>query len=109
MLVKLCKDCEWSKQERPDYLELYCLNPLVNAKDPYALSRVNFYGSSCLVEREKQYFGTCGMNGKLWKQKEELQESAEEVVKKSKELQEISDRWAEIMKQSFSWNKNGSN
>ena len=69
MLVKLCKDCEWSKQERPYFHELYCLNPLVNAKDPYALSRINFYGSSCLEERKKNYFCSCGMSGKLWKQK----------------------------------------
>lgn len=64
----LCKDCRYSKPEEHSEWSLRCTNPLVNAKDPWALTTnsAGIYGTNCRNEREKKWFATCGMKGKLW-------------------------------------------
>ena len=69
----LCKDCKWSTTEENRDWYLKCVNPIINAEDSWALSRVsgnNPYGSDTQRERSKtSWFAKCGMKGKLWEAK----------------------------------------
>lgn len=69
---KLCKDCKDSKPEVGFEWNLRCHNPVVNAKDSWALSSVNSNGSNCRDIRKKWWPSACGMRGALWKQKDEV-------------------------------------
>jgi hypothetical protein len=81
MLVKLCSDCKWSKAVEGSAWELKCVNPYVNRKDSWALSRLVFAGSDCTAERDKKFFfGECGMRGKLWEQKDDTEKSHSETA-----------------------------
>lgn len=64
----LCKECKYSIPEERSEWCLRCTNPIVNAKDPWALASnfTNAYGTNCRVEREAKWFAKCGMEGKLW-------------------------------------------
>ena len=63
----LCKDCLFSRPEPNSTWNLRCIHPIVNAKDPWALSRAETLGGSdCRGERERKWFSPCGMAGKLW-------------------------------------------
>lgn len=65
----LCTDCKHSKQQQGSEWNLLCQHPVVNANDPWALSRsgISQAGSSCREQREKKWwFAPCGMRGKLW-------------------------------------------
>ncbi len=67
----LCKDCKHSNPQKDSDWNLLCLNPVVNAGDPWALSRasVSDAGSSCRDERQRKWLAPCGMRGKLWELK----------------------------------------
>ena len=69
----LCRECKWSRKEdnRDSYLR--CVHPIVNANDPWALSKgSNNYGSDTHNERQKRgWFANCGMKGKLWESKDD--------------------------------------
>lgn len=67
----LCKDCKHSNPQKGSDWNLLCLNPVVNADDPWALSRasVSDSGSSCREERQRKWLAPCGMSGKLWELK----------------------------------------
>ena len=67
-----CLDCIYSKYEKPDSTYwLRCFNPKVNAKEAHSLGSGNGIeeGVSCRDERDKKWFGACGMSGKLWEKK----------------------------------------
>jgi hypothetical protein len=65
-----CRDCKHSRHEKGSEWNLKCHNPLVNAKDPWALScSKNHSGTSCLDERRIFWFAICGTEGKLWEPK----------------------------------------
>lgn len=72
----LCKDCKWSAMHEGRDWYLKCVNPIINAKDSWALSRAKgdtAYGSDAQRERAKTgLFAKCGMKGKLWEPKNEL-------------------------------------
>lgn len=74
----LCKDCYYSVPEERSEWNLRCINPIVNANDPWALATNSkaTYGSDCRSERSIKWFGKCGMHGKLWmlSHKYEIQE-----------------------------------
>jgi hypothetical protein len=67
----LCKDCKHSNQQKSAEWNLLCAHPVVNAGDPWALSRssASDTGSSCREERQRRWFAPCGMGGKLWELK----------------------------------------
>lgn len=86
MLVKFCKNCEWSRPEPGFEFNLLCTNPIVNKNDPWALaSGKDFSSTSCREERKGRWFSKCGMKGKLWEQKhakfEHCDRSAQETLK----------------------------
>lgn len=62
----LCKDCKYSKPEERSEWNLRCHNPVVNGKDPWALSSRIMSGSECRAERGSKWFAKCDMKGKLW-------------------------------------------
>jgi hypothetical protein len=63
----LCRDCKHSQPEKNSAWMLKCVHPVVNARDPWALSRAEGNnGSDCRGERERKWFAPCGMSGKLW-------------------------------------------
>lgn len=66
----LCKDCKFAAPEERSEWTLRCHNPIVNAKDEWALasnsSSANGCGTSCREERSIKWFAECGMKGKLW-------------------------------------------
>lgn len=66
----LCKDCKYSKPEERSELILRCHNPIVNAKDAWALSRTIINGINCQDVRGKPWPLACGMRGALWEPKE---------------------------------------
>lgn len=67
----LCKECKFSIPEEHSEWNLRCINPIINAKDPFALATnsVKIHGSDCRRERSKTWFIRCGMKGKLWEKK----------------------------------------
>lgn len=67
----LCKDCKWSIAHDTRDWVLFCGNPKVNSKDPWALAgNGTQFGSRCNEERSKRnFFAMCGMKGKLWEPK----------------------------------------
>lgn len=67
--VKYCTECKWSSPDRHSTWTLRCNHPVVNSKDPWSLAATEVSGSSCRDEREKVWFATCGMSGKLWERK----------------------------------------
>lgn len=69
MEVKFCKDCKWAVPNKTSNLELRCLNPVVNAKDAWALGQEQMSGTSCHSERGRGFFSACGMKGRKWEQK----------------------------------------
>lgn len=70
MKVKRCRDCKHSMPEPNNEWALLCMNPEVNAKDPWALAGAKAYGSRARLEREKTWWrAACGMKGKLWEVK----------------------------------------
>lgn len=66
--VKYCKDCAYSAKNPDSTWELRCHNPVVNAKDAWALSNIKMNGTNCHTERDLSWikFPKCGMSGKLW-------------------------------------------
>lgn len=74
---KFCKDCHWSKPETNSQWNLRCINPLVNGDDSWALSASSISGTSCHTEREFRWysFPACGMSGKQWLSKSEVESS----------------------------------
>lgn len=69
----LCRDCKHSKPEVRSEWNLRCQHPVVNARDPWALSNAaDNRGTDCRGERERtSWFAKCGMRGKLWEPKEQ--------------------------------------
>ena len=66
----LCRDCRWSSPENAYGSSLRCMNPIINSRDPWALSSTNLAGTSCKDERAKRsLLAKCGMKGKLWETK----------------------------------------
>ena len=74
---KYCKDCNWSKPEDNFQWNLRCINPLVNGSDSWALSASAITGTSCQRERELRWYnlGACGITGKQWLSKSEVESS----------------------------------
>lgn len=70
-MIKLCKECKWSKPETHSIWNLRCVNVEVNKKDSWALSAADFQGSDCRSERDVRWFATCGIKGKQWEKKDE--------------------------------------
>ncbi len=68
--VKLCRNCKYSMHEPDREWYLRCVNPIVNSRDPWALSSGKTYGSSAQEERSKKWSGKCGIKGKLWEKKD---------------------------------------
>ncbi len=66
MEVRLCKDCRHSMPEPNSEWNIRCMNPEVNAKDPWALASSKPHGSCARDERKKNWFSPCGIKGKLW-------------------------------------------
>lgn len=65
--VKLCHECRM--HDTAPHGEIRCMHPLVNKRDPWALSRPDGapHGSDCRSERSRRWpFGACGMRGALW-------------------------------------------
>lgn len=72
-MIKTCKDCKFSKPDSTYDWELRCQNIEVNSKDAWALGSAKFKGKSAVEERRNTgFFAVCGMKGKLWEQKTEL-------------------------------------
>jgi hypothetical protein len=76
--LKLCQNCKWSAPERGAAWSNRCFNPVVNVRDPHALSwnasdgDRRGTGTSCIEERKKRWpIGACGMRGALYEAKEE--------------------------------------
>lgn len=69
-MVKYCKDCKWSST-LPNEWNLRCVNPMVNSKDPWALSAPKISGTSCSAERQIRWFAECGINGNRWEAKDD--------------------------------------
>jgi len=65
----LCKDCKYSKPEEHQAWNLRCHNPIINAKDSWALSSIDAGGSNCSAERERKWPAPCGRRGALWEEK----------------------------------------
>ena len=65
----LCRDCKHSQPSTISDWNLRCINPVVNARDSWALAAVQINGSDARSEREKRIFAACGMKGKLWEPK----------------------------------------
>jgi hypothetical protein len=66
-MVKLCRDCKHVLPEPGSEWNLRCMNPEVNAKDPWALASAKPHGSCARDERTKTWWGAvCGMKGDLW-------------------------------------------
>ena len=68
----LCKDCKWSITDGNHHWNILCTNPVVNANDPWALTKdeIQTHGSSAREERSKRgLFTRCGIKGKLWEAK----------------------------------------
>jgi hypothetical protein len=71
-MIKLCKDCKWSQEDKSSSWNLRCVNVEVNKKDAWALSSAGiFNGTNCHEERQGQWFSVCGMKGKKWEKKDE--------------------------------------
>lgn len=70
----LCADCKYSVPEPGTVYSLDCVNPIVNGKDPWALSAAQRKrGTSCRTEREKRgFWAQCGIKGKLWEPREDI-------------------------------------
>lgn len=71
---KYCKDCKWSKWSKPEEnynWNLRCVNPVVNSKDSWALSATSISGTNAREQRDRRWysFPACGMAGKLWEEK----------------------------------------
>jgi hypothetical protein len=67
---KFCKDCAHSEPVVDSEWNLQCFHPVVNSKDPWALSASPRYkGTSCREERQSVWFAPCGRKGKLWEPK----------------------------------------
>ena len=65
-----CRDCRFSEPERDASWNLKCKNPIVNARDEWALaSSAGGAGTSCKDERRVIWFAACGRKGKLWEPK----------------------------------------
>jgi hypothetical protein len=66
-----CSECSHSRQEKNSAWNNECVHPIVNSRDPWALSTNggSWHGSSCREERSKRFFARCGMSGKLWEPK----------------------------------------
>ena len=64
----LCADCRHSEPEESSSWALRCVNPKVNARDPWALSSSRKgRGTDCRGERERRsFFAVCGIKGKAW-------------------------------------------
>lgn len=72
--VKLCRDCRYSIPEHNSDWNLYCLNPKVNSRDPYALAgNGEIIGTHARSERSRRVIwfnkNACGMRGALWEPK----------------------------------------
>ena len=68
----LCKDCKWSVPDGDRSWTLLCTNPIINANDPWALTKSEdqIFGSSTRDERSRNHiFAKCGTKGKLWEAK----------------------------------------
>lgn len=74
--LKYCCECKYGKVKGYD---LRCFNPIVNAKDYWALSAVDIPGTSTAAERSARWynFPSCGMAGKLWEEKLNLEDVVE--------------------------------
>jgi len=72
-MIKFCRECKYSTLEPNSSWNLRCVNPVVNSRDPWALSATEPKGSSAREEREKTWtlrgMAPCGMEGKLWEAK----------------------------------------
>ena len=73
---KYCFECKYGKLKGYD---LRCFNPKVNAKDYWALASKGIPGSATTSERELKWysFPACGMAGKLWEEKFDLEDVIE--------------------------------
>ena len=69
---KQCRFCKFSLPEISQGVTLQCYHPVLTSKDPYVLAhsgRTHVKGASCLEERSKRWFASCGIKGKLWEAK----------------------------------------
>ena len=70
--VRLCRDCKHHIQETASSWKVRCMHPIVNARDPWALTSAQPDGSSAREERSKNWTlrgrAPCGMRGALWEQ-----------------------------------------
>lgn len=71
---KFCYDCKFSLQTEPDAYELYCTNMKVVGLDAWALStsknKYRVLKSTNTKWERDQYFGACGLKGRLFQPKE---------------------------------------
>ena len=69
---KFCFECKYGRVEGYD---LRCFNHSVNAKDEWALGSKSIPGTSTTTERSLKWysFPACGMAGKLWEKKFDLE------------------------------------
>lgn len=75
-MIKLCKDCKYSKVDDSSSWQLRCYHTEVNRLNPYALGRATFTGTECAEARKAlSWFKGCDMKGKLWEQKSELEQN----------------------------------
>ena len=74
--LKYCRECKYGKVKG---YYLRCFNPIVNANDYWALTAVDIPGTSAAVERSARWykFPSCGMAGKLWEEKFNLEDVVE--------------------------------
>jgi hypothetical protein len=102
MHPKLCKDCTHSVPDTHSPWTLRCKNPIVNAKDPWALSYTEFTGSSCREEREKTWFAPCGQKGKLYEKeydvplKQALRELEQDSITTVLQVYDDNGTWQDI-------------